>query len=186
MKLTRGRYLDRRAEYIAIKNSGIRISLLTIFSIIAVYSIYGLIVSPTDVVISSNVMRSLSNLGLAALIFLVGALSGLSYGIYCICLSEKIRFSSISQDEYKNRMLIFRMLPEIVNIISQGKYLKLFLLILIGYALFFSFISGMIIYSPSISFSQIYGISAIPSWFVIPCCSLPGFVPMLACIWQII
>ena len=65
-----------------IKNSGVRISLFTTFSLIAVFAIYGYLVSPANVVISSNVLHSMSNLVLAVFIFLIGALSALSYGIY--------------------------------------------------------------------------------------------------------
>lgn len=49
---------------------------------------------------------------------------------------------------------------------------------LAAYALFFAFASGMTVYG-SQSFSERYGIQAIPSYHIIGCCGQPGAYPVL-------
>src|SRR5205823_1584546 len=159
---------------------GIRISLFSIIIIILVFVLYGYLIRPENFVFSSKIIQLISDLGLAVLVSLVGALFGIGYGIYRICISEKMRIENIhSSDDFKIRRTssIKACLPIIVNIISQTKYLRLFLLVLLTYAVLFSLISQIIIFRPDVSFSHIYGV-VIPSSKIIPCCNAPGFVPM--------
>src|ERR671931_683534 len=85
--------------YIQIRNSGIRITLLAAAGIIVVFALYGYRVSPLNddnaSAVSLNVTKSLSNLGLIVILFLIGSLITIGYGMYRICLSQKIRVHSI-------------------------------------------------------------------------------------------
>ena len=172
-------------ERISVRNSGIRISLFSTVTIIGVFVLYGYLVRPENFVLSSKIIQLISDLGMAVFVSLVGALFAIGYGIYLICISERIRIiKTIHPDnevEIRKRSRrsssIMQDLSIIVNIISQTKYLRLFLLVLVAYAVLFSFISQIIIFRPDVSFSHVYGVT-IPSWKITPCCNAPGFVPM--------
>jgi len=120
---------------------------------------------------------------MAVFVSLTGALFAIGYGIYLICISERMRIiETIHPDnevEIRKRRSssIMQDFSIIVNIISQTKFLRLFLLVLVAYAVLFSFISQIIIFRPDVSFSRVYGVT-IPSWKMTPCCNAPGFVPM--------
>ena len=171
-------------ERISVRNSGIRISLFSTFTIIGVFVLYGYLVRPENFVFSSKIIQLISDLGMAVFVSLVGALFAIGYGIYLICISERIRIiETIHPDnevELRKRSRrsssIMQEFSIVVNIISQTKYLRLFLLVSVAYAVLFSFISQIIIFRPDVSFSHVYGVT-IPSWKITPCCNAPGFVP---------
>ena len=170
-------------ERISVRNSGIRISLFSTFTIIGVFVLYGYLVRPENFVFSSRIIQLISDLGMAVFVSLVVALFAIGYGIYLVCKSERMRIiETIHPDnevEIRKRRSssIMQDLSIVVNIISQTKYLRLFLLVLVAYAVLFSFISQIIIFRPDVSFSHVYGVT-IPSWKITPCCNAPGFVPM--------
>ena len=172
-------------ERISVRNSGIRISLFSTFTIIGVFVLYGYLVRPENFVFASKIIQLISDLGMAVFVSLVGALFAIGYGIYLICISERIRIiETIHPDnevELRKRSRrsssIMQEFSIVVNIISQTKYLRLFLLVLVAYAVLFSFISQIIIFRPDVSFSHVYGVT-VPSWKITPCCNAPGFVPM--------
>jgi hypothetical protein len=159
-----------------IRNRSIGISLFATFAIVLVFALYGYIISPVHIgIISSKTIQSVSALGMAVLLFLVGSLVVIGYNVYRICLTEKMKVqSSVNVKKgYNNGML----LPIVVDIISQTKrYRLVFIIVLLAYALLFAFISQMIIFRPYVSFSRIYQVT-IPSWIITPCCNLPGLVP---------
>ena len=172
-------------ERISVRNSGIRISLFSTFTIIGVFVLYGYLVRPENFVFASKIIQLISDLGMAVFVSLVGALFAIGYGIYLVCISERMRIiETIHPDnevEIRKRSRrsssIMQDFSIVVNIISQTKYLRLFLLVLVAYAVLFSFISQIIIFRPDVSFSHVYGVT-IPSWKITPCCNAPGFVPM--------
>src|SRR5919197_806482 len=108
--------------YIQIRNSGIRITLLAAAGIIVVFALYGYRVSPLNddnaSAVSLNVTKSLSNLGLIVILFLIGSLITIGYGMYRICLSQKIK--EVQSVNTKSD-IIMTTLSVIVNIISQRK-----------------------------------------------------------------
>ena len=59
----------------------------------------------------------------------------------------------------------------------DNKYWKVMVIFAIIYGIFFGFLSQIFIYRYDISFSE-QGIT-VPSVNVIPCCNMPGYVPML-------
>lgn len=66
----------------------------------------------------------------------------------------------------------------IPHIFLQKKYFRSFLASTLLYALFYSFITSMVVYQPSISFSETY-LAKVPSALIIPSYGLPGQVPIL-------
>jgi hypothetical protein len=167
---------SQKDYYIQIRNSGIRITLLATVGILVVFALYGYRISQlnSDNAVPLNINKSSSNLGFIVILFLIGSLIAIGYGIYRICLSQKMKIrSNIST----KRNVILMILPLIIDIISQRqRYQVVFVSILFAYALLFAFVSQIVIFRPGISFSKIYEV-AIPSWIITPCCNFPGLVP---------
>jgi hypothetical protein len=159
--------------YIHIRNGGIRIILLSTVSIIVVFALYGYRMSQiNDDTVYLGVNKSLSSIGLTIILFLIGSLITIGYGVYRICLSQKLKIHSVHAK--RDAMMI---LPVVVNIISQRKrYQLVFAIVLLAYALLFAFVSQIVIFRPGVSFSHIYQVT-IPSWIITSCCNLPGIVP---------
>lgn len=66
----------------------------------------------------------------------------------------------------------------IANTISNKKSYKIFILVFIGYGIFFSLSSGMLVYQPEVNFSYHYK-AIIPSASITPCCGEPGYMPQV-------
>ena len=60
----------------------------------------------------------------------------------------------------------------------NSKSRKIFIVIFIGYGIFFSLISGTLVYQPEVNFAIHYG-ATIPSGFIAPCCDSPGYMPKI-------
>lgn len=69
---------------------------------------------------------------------------------------------------------------DLISIIAQATWnersRKVFIITFIGYGIFFSLASGILVYQPQIDFAYHYG-ADIPSGFVSPCCDGPGYMP---------
>jgi hypothetical protein len=149
-----------------------------------VFGLYGNLVNPANFAISSKVIQLIFELGMAVLILLVGGLVAIGYGTYRMCMAEQMRSKlvHINSEVINNKKSITsdkgitRYLSIIIDILSQRRYFRFFILILIAYGVLFSFVSQMIIFRPGVSLSHIYGVS-IPSWNITSCCSFPGIVP---------
>ena len=63
-------------------------------------------------------------------------------------------------------------------ILSVGKYRWYFVASAVLYGLFYSFITSMLVYQPTVDFAQAYGAS-IPSAILTPCCGAPLYTPVL-------
>ena len=55
---------------------------------------------------------------------------------------------------------------------------KIFVAVFVVYGIFFSLISGTLVYQPEVDFEIHYG-AEIPSGFVAPCCDGPGYMPKI-------
>jgi hypothetical protein len=55
---------------------------------------------------------------------------------------------------------------------------RIFILTFIGYGIFFSLTSGMLVYQPEVVFSYHYN-AEIPSAHITPCCGEPGYMPKI-------
>ena len=60
----------------------------------------------------------------------------------------------------------------------NSKSRKIFVATFIGYGVFFSLVSGTLVYQPEVNFSIHYG-ATIPSGFIAPCCDSPGYMPKI-------
>jgi len=65
----------------------------------------------------------------------------------------------------------------IIAIITWNtKSRKIFIATFVIYGIFFSLVSGTLVYQPEVTFSYHYGVN-IPSFQIIPCCDSPGYMP---------
>jgi len=71
-----------------------------------------------------------------------------------------------------------KILSIIATITFNKKSRKIFLLTFIGYGVFFSLSSGMLVYQPEVVFSYHYD-AIIPSAHISPCCGDPGYMPKI-------
>jgi hypothetical protein len=152
-------------NWIGLRNSGIRIVFLGLFSLILTFIIYGRLTTPSGeqpVMITPYLM----NLANAVLIIIFLSLLFVGYGIYRIFKAEqRLKTDANSLMSY------------ITAAFLDNKYWKVMAISAIIYGIFFGFLSQIFIYRYDISFSE-QGIT-VPSVNVIPCCNMPGYVPML-------
>ncbi len=66
----------------------------------------------------------------------------------------------------------------IANSINNKRSKQIFVVSAIGYGIFFSLTSGILVYQPEVIFSQHYGLK-IPSAYITPCCGPPGYMPSI-------
>jgi len=152
-------------NWIGLRNSGIRIIFLGLFSLILTFIIYGRLTTPSG---EQTVMITPYLMNLANAVFTIIFLSMLfvGYGIYRIFKAEQ-------RLKANTNSLIFYITAAFLD----NKYWKMMAIFAIIYGIFFGFLSQIFIYRYDISFSE-QGIT-IPSVNVIPCCNMPGYVPML-------
>jgi hypothetical protein len=152
-------------NWIGLHNSGIRIVLLGLFSLVLTFIIYGRLTTPSGeqpVMITPYLM----NLANAVLTIIFLSLLFVGYGIYRIFKAEqRLKTDANSLMSY------------ITAAFLDNKYWKVMAISAIIYGIFFGFLSQIFIYRYDISFSE-QGIT-VPSVNVIPCCNIPGYVPML-------
>lgn len=152
-------------NWIGLRNSGIRIVFLGLFSLILTFIIYGRLTTPAG---EQTVMITpyLMNLANAVLTIIFLSLLFVGYGIYRIFKAEqRLKTDANSLMSY------------ITAAFLDNKYWKVMAISAIIYGIFFGFLSQIFIYRYDISFSE-QGIT-VPSVNVIPCCNMPGYVPML-------
>jgi len=66
----------------------------------------------------------------------------------------------------------------IANSINNKRSKQIFVVSAIGYGIFFSLTSGILVYQPEVIFSEHYGLK-IPSAYITPCCGPPGYMPSI-------
>ena len=104
----------------------------------------------------------------------------IAFGFYIILL---VCFGAITYGLYIfHREKVERKEKDLFTIIAlttwNSKSRKIFLVTFVFYGIFFSLISGTLIYQPEVTFSFHYG-ATIPSAFVAPCCDGPGYMPKI-------
>ena len=153
-------------NWVKLRNSGIRIASVSVFSLILAFIIYSRLTIPSaeqPVMITSH----LGDLANAIFMLTIASLVSIGYGTFRVFKAEQeLTFGTNSLMSY------------ITSAFSDKKYWKVMVISAVGYGVFFGFLSQIFIYRGDISFTGI-GI-AVPSINVITCCNIPGYVPMFA------
>ncbi|HEX2013789.1 MAG TPA: hypothetical protein VLA68_01050 [Nitrososphaera sp.] len=153
---------DRRWQ--GMRESGFRVLFAGLFSLAIAYVIYARLTVPSsDVIVQPS---NLANLAYAVLAITAASMASIMYGAYTILRSEQLRSAG------SNSLVSF-----ITGAFDNRDFWKIAAIAAIGYGIFFGFLSQILVYRPDVSFNE-KGI-VVPSVEVIPCCSAPGYVPML-------
>jgi hypothetical protein len=155
--------MDSMTERMNMRNSGFRIVFIGLFSLILAFIIYSRLTSPSEQ--TTMIIPELRNLAYAILAITFASLVSIAYGIYRILTAE------LHGDARPGSILYY-----IAIILSDDKCLKIMIISSIGYGIIFSFLSQIFVYKNDISFIE-QGIT-VPSVNIIPCCNIPGYVPM--------
>jgi hypothetical protein len=149
---------------IELRKRGVRIAIVGMTSLILAFIIYSRFTMPTGehLVMLTGELKTLASVILA---ITFASIVYVTYGL-----------SKIFKAEQQRSMNSNSLVHYITNAFSEEKYWKIMLVAAIVYGIFFGFLSQIFIYRNDISFSQ-QGI-AIPSVNIVPCCNIPGYVPM--------
>lgn len=145
-------------NYKSLRNRGIRIISISVFSIIVAIILYSFFSSHQSL---TDITR-LYNLAIAVIILILVSLAAIGYGSYLILYSESLK------PEPKKSYLGY-----ISMILTNKTYWKIFIASSIVYGIFFGFLSQILIYH-----ADVEGNTA-PSLSVTLCCNYPGYVPMI-------
>lgn len=110
----------------------------------------------------------------------IDTIQRIAYGFYIILI---ISFGAIAFGMYRyHREKVENKGKDLSSIIAlttwNSKSRKIFAATFISYGIFFSLVSGTLVYQPEVDFSYHYG-AIIPSGFVAPCCDEPGYMPQI-------
>ena len=155
--------MNSMTERMNMRNSGFRIVFIGLSSLILAFIIYSRLTSPSEQ--TTMIIPELRNLAYAILAITFASLISIAYGILRILTAER------HGDAKPDSMLYY-----ITSILSDNKCLKIMIISSIGYGIIFSFLSQIFVYKNDISFIE-QGIM-IPSVNIVPCCNIPGYVPM--------
>jgi len=151
---------------IELRKSGLRVVFVGMISLILAFVIYSrfTMVAGEHLVMLTSELKLLASV-ILAIIF--ASMASITYGLVKIFKAEQ-------QGSMNPNSLFYY----ITNVFSEKNYWKITVIAAITYGIFFGFLSRILIYNNDISFSQ-QGIS-IPSINIIPCCNIPGYVPMFS------
>jgi hypothetical protein len=154
--------MDSTEQWINLRDSGFRMAVIGLFSLILAFIIYSRLTTPSEQ--TTMIIPELKNLAYAILAITFASLASIGYGIYRILKAQQQIINTGSTLYY------------IAKVFSDNKYLKIMVISSIGYGIIFGFLSQIFIYNNNISFME-QGI-LVPSVNIVPCCNIPGYVPM--------
>lgn len=140
-----------------------RILIITGFIIISVlFLIYSRVAS---LELTPDTFSSMERIALIFYIILIMSFGAITFGLY--------KYSDQKAANKKGGLL-----SVIASITLNKKSRKIFWITFIGYGIFFSLSSGMLVYQPEVIFSYHYN-AVIPSAHITPCCAEPGYMPKI-------
>jgi hypothetical protein len=150
----------------AMRESGFRVLFVGLFSLVIAFVIYSRLTVPSSDSTAVVMATQLTNLAYAMLAITAASMAAMAYGTYTIFRSEQMRTAGTSS-----------LVSFITGAFANRNYWKIMAIAAIGYGIFFGFLSQILVYRPDVSFTE-RGIE-VPSVDMIPCCSAPGYMPML-------
>jgi hypothetical protein len=144
-------------------NKGKKLMVLGFVTIVVLFLIYARYQNPE--VLTPSAIDSIQRIAYGFYITLVVSFGAIAFGLYRY---HKGKVQGSGKD-----------LSTIIALTTWNpKSRKIFVATFIGYGIFFSLISGTLVYQPEVNFSIHYG-ATIPSGFVAPCCGEPGYMPKI-------
>ena len=138
---------------------------LIISGFIAIVVLFLIYARSSSLVLTPDAILVLERMAVVFYIILIMSFLAISYGLY----------------KYHNQKVIENkegLLSIIATMTLNKKSRRIFILTFIGYGIFFSLTSGMLVYQPEVVFSYHYN-AEIPSAHITPCCGEPGYMPKI-------
>ena len=144
-------------------NNGKKIIILGFVIIGILFLIYSRYQDPE--LLTPSAIESIQRIALGFYITLITAFGAIALGMYRY---HKGKVENNGKD-----------LSTIIALVTwNSKSRKIFVAVFIVYGIFFSLISGTLVYQPEVNFAIHYG-ATIPSGFIAPCCDGPGYMPKI-------
>lgn len=146
-----------------IQRSGKKLMVIGFVSIAVLFLLYSRYQDPE--LITPDAYDAIQRIAYGFYIILLACLGAISYGLYIfhrdkVERNEKDLFTIIALTTWNTRSR------------------KIFFVTFVIYGIFFSLVSGTLVYQPEVNFAIHYG-AEIPSGFVSPCCDGPGYMPKI-------
>lgn len=154
-------------NWVKFRNSGFRITLVGVFSLISAFIIYSRLSISSAAEQPVMIASQLKNVAFVIFMLTIASLVSIGCGTFRVFRAEQHLSSSTNS-----------LISYITSAFSDNRYWKVMIISAVGYGIFFGFLSQIFIYRGDISFTGI-GI-AVPSINVVTCCNVPGYVPMFA------
>ena len=142
---------------------GKKLIILGFISIGILFLIYGRYQDPE--LFTPSAFESIQRIALGFYITMIISFGGIAFGMY------KYHKSKV-EDKGKDILSIIAITT------YNSKSRKIFVAVFITYGIFFSLVSGTLVYQPEVNFVTHYG-ATIPSGFIAPCCDGPGYMPKI-------
>jgi len=150
------------------KQENVRVNkgkLLIISGFVVIAVLFLIYARSSSLVLTPDAITVLERLAVVFYIILIMSFVAISFGLY----------------KYHNQK-VFENKEGLLSIIAtttlNKKSRRIFILTFIGYGIFFSLTSGMLVYQPEVMFSHHYN-AEIPSAHITPCCGEPGYMPKI-------
>jgi hypothetical protein len=118
-----------------------------------------------NLIITPAAMPALQRLAVSTYIVLFTSFGAIGLGLYRLYKTK-----TLANDN--------SIIGIISNAINNKRSKQIFLVSVIGYAIFFGFTSGIILYKPEINATD-FGFPKPPYAEISPCCNVPGYMPMI-------
>jgi hypothetical protein len=115
--------------------------------------------------VTQEMVPYLERIAIAMYVVLFMSFGAIGYGLY--------RFYKVKVAQSGNSTSSI-----IANSINNKRSKQIFVASAIGYGIFFSLTSGILVYQPEVIFSQHYG-AIVPSVHITPCCGPAGYMPSI-------
>lgn len=150
-------------EQLGKSTKGKRLIVLGFVTIVVLFLIYHRYQDPE--LLTPSAIDSIQRIAYGFYITLIVAFGAIGFGMY-----------QYHKEKIKNKG------SDLLSIIAlttwNSKSRKIFVSTFIMYGIFFSLISGTLVYQPEVNFAIHYG-ATIPSGFIAPCCDSPGYMPKI-------
>ncbi len=144
-------------------NNGKKLIVIGFVSIAILFLIYGRYQDPE--LLTPSAIDSIQRIAHWFYVVLIVSFGAIAFGMYRYH-KEKVEING-------------KDLSTIIAVITwNSRSRKIFVITFIGYGIFFSLVSGTLVYQPEVNFAVHYG-ATIPSGFVAPCCDGPGYMPKI-------
>ena len=144
-------------------NKGKKLIVLGFVTIVIIFLIYSRYQNPE--LLTPSAIDSIQRIAYGFYITLAVSLGAIAFGMYRYH-KEKVEING-------------KDLSTIIALVTwNSKSRKIFVITFIGYGIFFSLVSGTLVYQPEVNFAIHYG-ATIPSGFIAPCCDGPGYMPKI-------